>query len=97
MLRLKSSPGSAIIMKCNAIGKVVFVPTEVDFWISVFLITDAALSLLPPFFSCTTSITLLPGTLLPDFLWEPALSHPLVHTVYMEQTPGMSRRLVLLI
>lgn len=54
---------------------------------------------LPPLFlfSCTISITLLPGILLPDFLWEPALSHSLVHMVYTEQTPGMSRRLVLLI
>lgn len=45
MLHLKSSPDCAIVMKCNAVEKVMHVLAEVDFWISVFLVTDAALSL----------------------------------------------------
>lgn len=81
-------------MKCNAVGKVRLVPIEVGFWISVFLVVDAVAFPLTPLFLYTTSITLLPGTLIPDFLLEPALSRPLVHNVWMEQIAGERRRLL---
>lgn len=39
---------------------------------------------------CTISITLHPGTIVCDFLWEPALSWSLVHKVWMEQLSGVN-------
>lgn len=77
------------------LGKWGLVPAGVGFSISVFLVMDAVF--IPPnhFFKnfCTTSITLHPGTIVCDFLWEPALSWSLIHKVWMEQLSGVSIRL----
>lgn len=75
-------------VKCNVIGKVELVPTAVGFWISVFLVMDVVLFFLILCF-CATAITLLPGTVVLDFLWEPALPDPF-HKVWVERIPAMS-------